>query len=58
MEHEEKTPKKTAPAYSQESYPPMPTKFTLFFRKCILYQAWRMLVLNLKILRIVVGGHS
>jgi hypothetical protein len=45
-------------AYSEESYPPMPTKTTMFFRKCIIYQAWRWLVLNIKILRIVVGGHS
>ena len=58
MENENNAQKKTASAYSQESYPPMPTKFTLFFRRCILYQAWRMLVLNIKILRIVVGGHS
>jgi len=49
---------KKSPAYSPESYPPMPTKFTLFFRRCIIYQLWRMLVLNIKILRIVVGGHS
>jgi hypothetical protein len=53
-----KQPLKQSPAYSPESYPPMPTKFTLFFRRCIIYQLWRMLVLNIKILRIVVGGHS
>ncbi len=45
-------------AYSLESYPPMPTKFTLFIRRCIIYQAFRFIVLNIKILRIVVGGHS
>jgi len=45
-------------AYSDESYPPMPTKTTMFFRRCIIYQAWRWVVLNIKILRIVVGGHS
>ena len=45
-------------AYSLESYPPMPTKWTLFWRRCIIYQAIRFVVLNLKILRIVVGGHS
>jgi len=45
-------------AYSEESYPPMPTKLTLFFRRNIIYQAWRWLVLNIKIMRIVVGGHS
>ena len=45
-------------AYSEESYPPMPTKLTMFFRRNIIYQAWRWLVLNIKIMRIVVGGHS
>jgi len=44
--------------YSEESYPPMPTKATLFWRRCIIWQAWRWLVLNIKILRIVAGGHS
>lgn len=44
--------------YSEESYPPMPTKAILFWRRCIIWQAWRWLVLNIKILRIVAGGHS
>jgi hypothetical protein len=45
-------------AYSQESYPPMPTKLTLFWRRNIIWQAWRWVVLNIKIMKIVVGGHS
>ena len=45
-------------AYSEESYPPMPTKTTLFWRTCIIWQAYRWVVLNIKILKIVVGGHS
>ncbi len=45
-------------AYAEESYPPMPTRTTRFWRNFIPWQAWRWLVLNLKILRIVVGGHS
>ncbi|MEE4258264.1 MAG: hypothetical protein V2I62_00765 [Bacteroidales bacterium] len=49
--------KKNEP-YSEESYPPMPTKSTLFWRRCMIWQAWRWLVLNIKILRIVAGGHS
>lgn len=44
--------------YTEESYPPMPTKSTLFWRRCVIWQAWRFLVLNVKILKIVVGGHS
>ncbi len=45
-------------AYSEESYPPMPTKATLFWRRNIIWQAWRWVVLNIKIMKIVVGGHS
>lgn len=45
-------------AYYDESYPPLPTKSTLFWRKNIFWQVWRFIVLNLKIMRIIVGGHS
>lgn len=45
-------------AYHDEAYPPLPTKTTLFWRKCVLWQIMRFFVLNLKIMRIVVGGHS
>lgn len=44
--------------YKDESYPPVPTKATLFWRRSILYQMVRFVVLNLKIMRIVVGGHN
>ncbi len=44
--------------YSEESYPPIPTKATRFWRTNIPYQLVRFVVLNLKIMRIVVGGHS
>ncbi|MDP2722985.1 MAG: hypothetical protein Q8O72_09525 [Bacteroidales bacterium] len=49
---------KRTTAYSQESYPPMPTKSTLFWRRNVIWQAWRWVVLNIKIMKIVVGGHS
>ncbi|HNS18519.1 MAG TPA: hypothetical protein PKH94_08265 [Bacteroidales bacterium] len=45
-------------AYHDESYPPVPTRSTRFWRKNLLWQAWRFIVLNLKIMRIIVGGHS
>jgi hypothetical protein len=45
-------------AYYNESYPPLPTKSTLYWRRNVLWQAWRFLVLNLKMMRIIVGGHS
>ena len=44
--------------YYEESYPPLPTKSTIFWRRNLIWQAWRFIVLNLKIMRIIVGGHS
>lgn len=44
--------------YVEESYAPMPTRGTLFWRRNIIWQAWRFVVLNLKIIRIVAMGHS
>jgi hypothetical protein len=40
--------------YYEESYPPLPTKTTKFWRQNILKQIIRFIVLNLRI----VGGHS
>ncbi len=44
--------------YYDESYPPLPTKSTHFWRKNLIWQAFRFVVLNLKIMRIIVGGHT
>lgn len=44
--------------YSEESYPPVPTGSTRFWRSFVPWQAIRFAVLNIKIIRIVVGGHS
>ncbi|MCE1198001.1 MAG: hypothetical protein LWW85_03440 [Marinilabiliales bacterium] len=44
--------------YYEESYPPLPTKATKFWRKNFLWQIFRFIVLNLKMMRIIVGGHS
>lgn len=44
--------------YTEESYPPIPTRATRFWRTCIPYQMVRFVILNLKIMKIVVGGHS
>lgn len=44
--------------YTEESYPPLPTNGTRFWRNFVPWQAIRFVVLNLKIIRIVVGGHS
>lgn len=44
--------------YTQESYAPMPTKVNVFWRRFIPWQMIRFVVLNIKILKIVAGGHS
>ncbi len=44
--------------YYDESYPPLPTEATKFWRKSILKQIIRFIILNLRIMRIIVGGHS
>jgi primase-polymerase (primpol)-like protein len=43
---------------SQLSYATEPTGWTKFWRTSFLKQIIRFFVLNLKIMRIVVGGHS
>lgn len=45
-------------SYSSSSYSTLPTRKTRFFRKCVIWQFFRFAVLNLKIMRIIVGGHS
>ncbi len=50
--------KQTASEKQDFSAPPEPTRFTLFIRRCIVVQIFRFFVLNLKIMRIVVGGHK
>jgi len=44
--------------YSEQYYPPTPTNFTLFWRKFIPLQIIRFFILNWKIIKIVVKGHS
>ncbi len=47
-----------ARAYYEEAYPPMPTNSTKIWRRLWIWQFYRFVVLNIKIMRIVVGGHS
>ncbi len=44
--------------YYDEAYPPYPSHSTLRWRKNIFWQFYRFIVLNLKMIRIVAGGHS
>ncbi|NWF89788.1 MAG: hypothetical protein HXY50_10055 [Ignavibacteriaceae bacterium] len=39
--------------FEQSYYPPVPTGFTKFFRTNLVYQFFRFLVLNIKMLRMV-----
>jgi hypothetical protein len=48
---------KTIP-YSDQSYGTEPMGLVKFMRTCVLWQLWRFFVLNLKIMKIIVGGHS
>jgi len=48
----------TVRGYNEESYPPIPTRSTRFWRRNIVWQLLRFIILNLKMMRIIVGGHS
>ena len=44
--------------YSNHAYATRPSKMTLFWRRCLIKQIIQFFYMNLKIMRIVVGGHS
>lgn len=44
--------------YYEEAYAAMPTGTTKFWRKNIFWQIIKFFILNIKMMRIVVGGHS
>ena len=44
--------------YEEISYVTLPTKATLFWRRSFIKQFFLFFKLNLKIMKIVVGGHS
>jgi len=44
--------------YSENNFVTVPGPATKFFRKFIPWQIFRFIVLNLKIMKIIVGGHS
>ncbi len=43
--------------YQQAYYPPMPTRITRFMRTCLLWQAYRFMVINLKMLKLLAKSH-
>jgi hypothetical protein len=44
--------------YSDQYYPPTPTNATLFWRRFIPFQIIRFMILNYRIMKIVIKGHS
>ncbi len=47
-----------ARGYSEFAYAPVPTRMTKIIRKNWIWQAYRFIRLNIKIIRIVAFGHS
>ena len=43
--------------YRQAYYPPVPTGFTRYMRTSLIWQAFRFLVINLKILKLMARSH-
>lgn len=43
--------------YQQAYYPPTPTRFTRFMRTCVLWQVWRFIVINVKMLKLMANSH-
>lgn len=54
MEENKTNPK----VYYEESYPPVPTNSVKFWRKNFLWQFYRFIVLNYKVMKIVAFGHN
>jgi hypothetical protein len=50
--------KKISQAYRDEFYPPIPTTTTKYWRTNLIYQFFKFVKLNFKIMRMVVKGHS
>jgi len=44
--------------YQQAYYPPVPTGFTRAMRNSLLWQAWRFIAINLKMIKLIVKSHS
>lgn len=43
--------------YQQAYYPPSPTGFTRYMRTSLIWQGFRFLVINLKILKLMAKSH-
>jgi len=43
--------------YQQAYYPPAPTGYTRFMRTCVLWQVYRFITINLKMLKLMANSH-
>jgi hypothetical protein len=43
--------------YQQDYYPPIPTGFTRYMRTSLIWQLYRFVVINLKILKLLTKSH-
>jgi hypothetical protein len=43
--------------YQQAYYPPKPTGFTRFMRTCLVWQLYRFMVINIKMLKLIAKSH-
>lgn len=50
-------PKNKEP-YQQAYYPPVPTGFTRYMRTSFIWQFYRFIVINLKILKLLMKSHN
>ena len=43
--------------YQQAYYPPAPTGLTRYMRTSLIWQTWRFIVLNIKMVKLVLSSH-
>lgn len=51
------TPKINTKSQQQAFFPPKPMGVTRFFRTCVIYQIFRFILINIKMLRVVSKSH-
>lgn len=52
-----KVPVKNREPYQQAYYPPVPTRFTRYFRTSIIWQFIRFWIINFKIFKLLAKSH-
>ena len=56
MNHSDKLESNQKP-YEQAYYPPVPTKFTKYRRTSLIWQFYRFIVINIKMIIIILKSH-